>query len=171
MYNLHGPQIRHFRGRGLSFKWSMSEMPQPLQIHTIVSLPFEENTYVARVPGRADAIVIDPGLEPELILDYLRAEGLDVAAILNTHGHADHIGGNEALKGAFPQAPLIIGVNDANKSGLPKIGYPRRHPEILFRRRMLAKRNSVVWFPLDRIDDMTRERVFRSKMSVIRCGA
>ncbi len=89
-------------------------MLQPLQIHTIVSMPFEENTYVVRVPGRADAIVIDPGLEPELILDYLRGEGLDVAAILNTHGHADHIGGNEALKRAFPQAPLIIGVNDAN---------------------------------------------------------
>jgi hydroxyacylglutathione hydrolase len=89
-------------------------MPQPLQIHTIVSMPFEENTYVARIPGRSDALVVDPGLEPELILDYLQGEGLDVLAILNTHGHADHIGGNEALKHAFPKAPLIIGVNDAN---------------------------------------------------------
>src|SRR5438132_7741344 len=89
-------------------------MPQPLQIHTIVSMPFEENTYVVRLAGRADALIIDPGLESQLILDYLRGEELDVAAILNTHGHADHIGGNEALKRAFPQTPLIIGVNDAN---------------------------------------------------------
>jgi len=89
-------------------------MPQPLQVHTIVSMPFEENTYVIKRPEGNQAIVIDPGLEPDSILDYLRGEGLDVAAILNTHGHADHIGGNEALKDAFPQAPLIIGANDAN---------------------------------------------------------
>src|SRR6202023_571212 len=31
----------------------------------------------------------------------------------NTHGHADHIAGNAAMKQASPKAPLIIGVNDA----------------------------------------------------------
>jgi hydroxyacylglutathione hydrolase len=36
-----------------------------------------------------------------------------VSAILNTHGHADHIAGNAAIKGAFPNAPLIIGAGDA----------------------------------------------------------
>jgi len=88
-------------------------MPSSIQIHTIISLPFEENTYVVWLPGRRDALVIDPGLEPELILDFLRQEPLEVAAILNTHGHADHIAGNEALKQAYPQAPLIIGARDA----------------------------------------------------------
>jgi glyoxylase-like metal-dependent hydrolase (beta-lactamase superfamily II) len=83
------------------------------QIHTIVSMPFEENTYVVWQAGRTDAVVLDPGLEPDLILDLLREQGLTVAAILNTHGHADHIGGNEALKQAFPEAPLLIGVDDA----------------------------------------------------------
>lgn len=88
-------------------------MVDPLQIHTIVSLPFEENTYVVRQQGRTDALVIDPGLQPDLILGYLRKQSLIVAAILNTHGHADHIGGNAALKEAFPAAPLIAGVNEA----------------------------------------------------------
>jgi hydroxyacylglutathione hydrolase len=85
----------------------------PLVIHTLVSMPFAENTYVVRLPDRKDAVVIDPGLEPELILDLLAAERLSVAAILNTHGHADHIGGNAEMKRAFPAAPLIIGVNEA----------------------------------------------------------
>jgi glyoxylase-like metal-dependent hydrolase (beta-lactamase superfamily II) len=85
-----------------------------LQVRTIVSMPFEENTYVLWLTGRTEAVVFDPGLEPDSILDFLRAEGLTVVAILNTHGHADHIGGNEALKQAFPEAPLVIGAGDAN---------------------------------------------------------
>jgi hydroxyacylglutathione hydrolase len=85
----------------------------PPQIHTIVSMPFAENTYVVWLAGRSDALVIDPGLEPEAILDFLREQELKPAAILNTHGHADHIGGNAALKAAFPHAPLLIGVHDA----------------------------------------------------------
>src|SRR5262245_2257062 len=36
-------------------------MPHSLQIHTIVSAPFEENTYVVWQNGRHDALVIDPG--------------------------------------------------------------------------------------------------------------
>jgi hydroxyacylglutathione hydrolase len=84
-----------------------------LQIHTIVSMPFQENTYIVWRPERRDALVIDPGMEPDAILAFLDDQQLDVAAILNTHGHADHIAGNEAMKERYPQAPLIIGVNEA----------------------------------------------------------
>ncbi len=87
-------------------------MTAPFQIRTLVSMPFEENTYVAWLPGRGDAVVIDPGLEPNAILDFLRDEGLTPAAILNTHGHADHIAGNGAMKEAFPSAPLVIGARE-----------------------------------------------------------
>ncbi len=61
-----------------------------------------------------DAIVIDPGFDPQSILDLLGREGRTPAAILNTHGHLDHIAGNEAMKAAFPDAPLVIGRNEAN---------------------------------------------------------
>src|SRR5262245_57293627 len=89
-------------------------MPPMPRVETIVSLPFEENSYVVWLPNRADAVVFDPGLEPELILSFLKEQNLSVAAILNTHGHADHIGGNAVLKQAFPSAPLIIGAGDAS---------------------------------------------------------
>jgi glyoxylase-like metal-dependent hydrolase (beta-lactamase superfamily II) len=88
-------------------------MAPALQIRTIVSEPFQENTYVVWRPDRKDALVIDPGLEPDLILQFLREEQLTPAALLNTHGHGDHIGGNAALKQAFPEAQLLIGVNEA----------------------------------------------------------
>jgi glyoxylase-like metal-dependent hydrolase (beta-lactamase superfamily II) len=83
-----------------------------LEVRTIVEPNFAENTYVVWRQGRSDALVIDPGLEPERILDCLRDNGLTVAAVLNTHGHADHIAGNRVLKKAFPQAPLLIGEHD-----------------------------------------------------------
>jgi hydroxyacylglutathione hydrolase len=92
-------------------------MSNPLNIHAIVSMPFEENTYVVWLPDRRDAVVIDPGLEPEAILAFLREKQLSVGAILNTHGHADHIGGNGAVKEAFPDAPIIIGANEVHMLG------------------------------------------------------
>jgi glyoxylase-like metal-dependent hydrolase (beta-lactamase superfamily II) len=88
-------------------------MAQRLNIHTIVSMPFAENTYLLWREGSREALVIDPGLEPEAILEALQQRGLQVAAILNTHGHADHIAGNAAMKEAFPNAPLLIGRGDA----------------------------------------------------------
>jgi hydroxyacylglutathione hydrolase len=88
-------------------------MAAGLQIQTIVSLPFEENSYVVWQESQNAALVVDPGLEPDLIVSFLRERGLVVAAILNTHGHADHIGGNRVLKEAFPRAPIITGARDA----------------------------------------------------------
>jgi glyoxylase-like metal-dependent hydrolase (beta-lactamase superfamily II) len=87
-------------------------VPQ-LQIHTIVSMPFAENTYIVWLSGMTRCLVIDPGLEPALILEFLVEQGLEVEAILNTHGHSDHIAGNAALKQAFPSSPLSIGAGDA----------------------------------------------------------
>jgi glyoxylase-like metal-dependent hydrolase (beta-lactamase superfamily II) len=88
-------------------------MTASLEVRTLVSQPFEENSYVVWRPGRSEAVVFDPGLEPELILDFLTESGLTAAALLCTHGHADHIGGNAALKRAHPAAPLLIGAGDA----------------------------------------------------------
>jgi hypothetical protein len=42
-------------------------------MQTIVSMPFDENTYVVWLKGRSEALVVDPGLEPLLILEFLRS--------------------------------------------------------------------------------------------------
>lgn len=89
-------------------------MTQPT-IARIVSFPFDENTYVVSLEGRADAIVVDPGLEPQKIIDHLERHGLEPVALLCTHGHSDHIAGNGALKGRWPGCPIAIGKGDAPK--------------------------------------------------------
>ena len=82
-------------------------------IEPIESAPFAQIAYLAWISGQADAVVVDPGFDPGAILNAVAREGLRVVAILNTHGHADHIAGNAALKKAFPDAPLLIGRNEA----------------------------------------------------------
>jgi len=91
-------------------------MPTPkVIIHPVVSAAFEENCFLVHLEGRQDCLVIDPGLEPEKILLQLKHLQLMPAALLNTHGHADHIAGNAALKEAYPTCPLIIGQGDEEK--------------------------------------------------------
>ncbi len=91
-------------------------MSQPeLRVEAVVSTPFEENSYLARLEGRSDCLVIDPGLEPNKIVRHLEGAGLVPAAILNTHGHSDHIAGNALLKERWPDCPLVIGAGDAVK--------------------------------------------------------
>jgi glyoxylase-like metal-dependent hydrolase (beta-lactamase superfamily II) len=97
-------------------------MTQPkLILATIVSDLFEENCYIAQLEGRNDCLIIDPGLNPEQIVEHLDQRGLTPAAILNTHGHSDHIAGNAAIKQRWPQCPLVIGSGDAPKLTNPAL--------------------------------------------------
>lgn len=84
-------------------------------LETVVSMPFGQNCYLTHLAERDDCLVIDPGLDPDAILLYLDERRITPAAILNTHGHADHIAGNAALKERWPDCPLVIGRNDAPK--------------------------------------------------------
>jgi glyoxylase-like metal-dependent hydrolase (beta-lactamase superfamily II) len=90
------------------------------QIAAIVSSDFQENCYAAHLRGNHHCLVVDPGLEPEKVLDYLDRQGLSPAAILNTHGHMDHVAGNGAIKERWPACPVVIGEGDADKLVNPR---------------------------------------------------
>ena len=53
--------------------------------------PLENNLYLLTTPGARDAIVVDPSIESEGVLDEIEARGLTVKRILLTHAHIDHI--------------------------------------------------------------------------------
>lgn len=65
------------------------------------------NCYLVFDPSRSDALIIDPGEEPERIQAAL--DGRVPAAVLLTHGHFDHTG---ALH-AFADIPIYIHEADA----------------------------------------------------------
>ena len=86
-----------------------------IELYSIESQPFAENTYVLSVENQSDCLVVDPGFEPNKIFDELARLGKTPVVILNTHGHSDHIAGNNAVKERWPDIPLIIGSGDAAK--------------------------------------------------------
>lgn len=64
----------------------------------VIPVPcFADNyAYLVAAEGRREAVVVDPS-EAEPVLAALAREGLSLVAILNTHHHWDHVGGNDAL--------------------------------------------------------------------------
>lgn len=76
--------------------------------------PLATNAYLVSDERSGQGCVIDPGAEGERLARLCRQGGLEPLYIINTHGHADHTGGNAALKAAFPEARLCIGAGDAS---------------------------------------------------------
>ena len=54
--------------------------------------PVAENCFFAAREGETTAIVVDPGDEPERLIEALEERDYTVAAILLTHTHFDHVG-------------------------------------------------------------------------------
>ncbi len=67
--------------------------------HIVALRAFTDN-YIWVIRDHYHAIVVDPG-DAVPVLDYLRKENLKLIAILNTHHHNDHVGGNAALLQEF----------------------------------------------------------------------
>lgn len=96
----------------------LSVDPTP-RLVTIVSAPFDQNAYLAFFTDSKQCLIVDPGFDTGTMIAHLDKWGLTPAAILNTHGHADHIAGNAAMKKRWPNCPLVIGKLDAPKLSDP----------------------------------------------------
>lgn len=66
----------------------------------VVQIPlgaYRTNCYLVAREGASEAVVIDPGDDPDVVADVLRDRGWTAAAVLVTHGHADHLGAVRAV--------------------------------------------------------------------------
>lgn len=66
-------------------------------IKTLCVGPYEANCYILAESKNNKAIIIDPGDEPEKIKRVLSKNSLKPGLIINTHGHIDHIGADDAF--------------------------------------------------------------------------
>ncbi len=78
---------------------------------TIVVGDLGVNCYLLADSQTKEGIVIDPGAEPERVLAAIKTNGVKVVAVLNTHGHFDHIGGNRKVT-ETTGAKLLINKED-----------------------------------------------------------
>ena len=63
-----------------------------LNIETYPLGSYQTNCYIVYQDDSPDCIVIDPGYEPETVLLAVKRLKKNLAAILLTHGHFDHVG-------------------------------------------------------------------------------
>jgi hydroxyacylglutathione hydrolase len=82
----------------------------------VVTLHAFSDNYVFMIQedSALEAVAVDPG-DAEPVLRYLRRTGLRLTAILNTHHHGDHVGGNRALLRRFPGTPIHGGARDRGR--------------------------------------------------------
>ncbi len=76
------------------------------------------NCYVLGDEKTREAVVIDPGGDPDDILEVLQHEKLKLKLIIDTHGHFDHVDANQPLKEAT-QAQIAIHPGDARMLSQP----------------------------------------------------
>lgn len=86
-------------------------------IHALRAPVFATNTLVLAPHDGGPAVVVDPGsgVAP-LVRDVLAARGLEVAAVVLTHSHPDHVWDCAAVA---PDAPVLVGAGDAERLADP----------------------------------------------------
>lgn len=109
-----------------------------MHIETYAVGPLQDNCIILSDEESKEAMVVDPGDEPDRITDYIRDAGLKVKYILCTHGHFDHIGAVGDLKKETGAAVVLhadeVGVYQAQEKVAAMWGFdlePQPQPDLL----------------------------------------
>ena len=71
-----------------------------MQIKTFPLGTYQTNCYMVWNENEDSCVLIDPGYDPDFLMEQLENEGKKLAAILLTHGHFDHVGAVNQLSDA-----------------------------------------------------------------------
>lgn len=83
-----------------------------MKIKRFVGGTLESNCYIIRTTSGGSCFIIDPGYEPQRIVDFVKKEGLKPEGILLTHHHHDHVGAAARVSDLL-ECPVMIHETDA----------------------------------------------------------
>jgi len=85
--------------------------------YRIKIMPALSDNYMYLIISDAEhaAVVVDP-VEPSKVIDECQKEGVRLSAVLTTHYHSDHSGGNQALAEKVPGIVVMAGELDADRT-------------------------------------------------------
>ncbi len=78
-----------------------------IEVHSIPVGFFQTNCHILHHPERKEIVVVDPGDEASILIEFIEKLDGDLVEIWNTHGHFDHINANAELIEKY-RAPLSI---------------------------------------------------------------
>ena len=123
-----------------------------LQINSFVFNPFGENTYVI-FDETKECVIIDPGCytasEEDRLFGYIDQHQLKPLMVINTHGHVDHVVGNNAVKRRY---------------GIPVAAHPDTHSDIT------QANSQAVWLGFQPVGDIDLPDVDLQDDEVIKIG-
>jgi glyoxylase-like metal-dependent hydrolase (beta-lactamase superfamily II) len=82
-------------------------------IKKLVVGPLENNCFVIADEKSKECFVVDPGDEPDRIIDFINENNMKVKYIICTHAHFDHVGAVSEIK-KETEAKLVIHGYDLN---------------------------------------------------------
>ena len=86
-----------------------------IMIKQILLGPYQVFSYLVACPQTKEAVIIDPAGEEDRLAALVKEQGVRVKFILNTHGHADHVLANEALKKMLSEKkPVSVCMHEAD---------------------------------------------------------
>lgn len=104
---------------------------------TLIPLPAFDDNYIWVLHDGRHAVAVDPG-DPVPLIAFLDAHQLDLTAILITHHHRDHTGGNVLLRQRYqcaihaPDNPRIPAVTHILRGGdAVNLAEPAMHFDVL----------------------------------------
>ncbi len=84
-----------------------------LELQIIPVTPFQQNCSLLWDKESLEAVLVDPGGEPERILEVVKSLGVTVKEIWLTHGHLDHAGGAKNIREQI--GVPVIGPHEADQ--------------------------------------------------------
>ncbi|WP_303722475.1 hydroxyacylglutathione hydrolase family protein [Malonomonas rubra] len=89
-----------------------------LLIVQLAASEMDNFSYLVYCPETMQGAAVDPSMRPEVLIAEAKQRGVTIKLLLNTHGHQDHVAGNQRIQ-ALTNVQLAANPTDVPNPDLP----------------------------------------------------